>query len=579
MTAAESGPTRLHPATLISRSLKLIPQFAAGGAGYVAIIERQDMSRVLTVAAIAMGIGVVVALIGWWRFTYRVAPGEIVIEQGVLKRERRVIPFDRVQDISIEQGLLYRLFGTARVRIETGGSGEDEGDLDAISLADAHRMRDIVRGWHKAGADGPAAATVGEEPVLFRMSLRRVFFSGLFNFSLVFLAVIFGAVQYLEQLFGFDLYNPERWRIPAEAAAGAVTLQITLILAFLLWLAGMVAGVLRTVARDFGFTLSRGETGLRRRRGLFTLSETVIPVRRTQVAAIDSGLLMRALGWFQLSFQTLGADRKEGGLQSAAPFARLGEILPILAEPGFPPPPPRADFIGMPRRALIRRAAPLLLAAALAGIAAAVIEPAAAIPALVLFALAIGAALRLRKHHYAIGERALFVSDGLLRRRLWIVPFEKLQTLELSRSPLQRWLRLATIRIDTAGASALRHPAIVDLDARDADALSERLLRLFHVRRASLREAAPRRVGEGDQREHHRHLDQDTDHGGERGAAAEAEQADRHRDRQLEEIGRADQRAGGGDGEGDAPRPGGGISDREDGVGLDEDRRRDERDQ
>jgi membrane protein YdbS with pleckstrin-like domain len=310
MNPAAAAPRRLHPATLVSRSLKLIPQMAAGGAGYVAIVEQQGWGRVLAVAAIAAAIGVAAALVSWWRFTYRVAPGEIVIDQGVLRRERRVIPFDRVQDISIERGLLYRLFGTARVRIETGGSGTDEGDLDSIALADAHRMRDIVRGWHLAD-DGAAEAKPAEaEPLLFGMSLRRVLFSGLFNFSLVFLAVLFAGLQYVEQITDIGLYEPERWAIPAEAAAGAVTLQVTLIIIALLWLAGMVAGVLRTLSADYGYRLTRTEAGLRRRRGLFTLYEAVIPIRRMQAAAFDSGLLARALGRFGLVPPVLAALRR-----------------------------------------------------------------------------------------------------------------------------------------------------------------------------------------------------------------------------------------------------------------------------
>ena len=66
-----------------------------------------------------------------------------------------MIPFDRVQDIAIEQRLLARLFGTAKVKIETGGAAKDEGNLDMIALADAQALRDQVR-------HGPAAAAAAE---------------------------------------------------------------------------------------------------------------------------------------------------------------------------------------------------------------------------------------------------------------------------------------------------------------------------------------------------------------------------------------------------------------------------------
>lgn len=481
--APDAGsPRRLHPATLAARTLKVLPQMAAGGAGYGVVVEEQGLGGVLFFAGIAALIGAGIALLGWLRFTYRVAEREIVIESGILHRQRRVIPFDRVQDISIERGLLARIFGTARVKVETGGSAADEGDLDMIGLADAHALRDRIRRRHGAArADGEAAAPK-EEPVLFEMDVPRLFLSGLFNFSLLFLAGIFAVLEYLDN---FGLYDWEAAFRPeeAEAAAGMVTLRGFLIGAGLLLLLGIVTGVARTVARDFDFRLTRAEAGLRRRRGLFTLSEVVIPLRRTQVAQIDSGFVARALGWQRLSFQTLGADRSEGGVQVAAPFAREDEILPILAEPGFPPPPPREAFRRAPGRGAVRRAAAPFAGAVLAAAAAFAVDSRAGLIAAALVLLAGAGLLRWRRHRYLLGERALFVTGGLFRRRLWVIPFEKAQAIFVASGPLQRALGLASVLVDTAGASSLGEPEIVDLDAADAERLAARLLALFHEAR------------------------------------------------------------------------------------------------
>ncbi len=484
MTEGLSERRRLHPATLIARWLRVVPQMLAGGIA-ITVSGRGGggLAGFLWVAGIALAIGAVFVLISWWRFTYRIGGDEIVIEKGLLQRQRRIIPFDRIQDIAIEQPLLARLFGTAKVKIETGGAARDEGMLDMIALADARTLRDHVR----RGARAEAVAESAGEPLLFAMGLPRLLLSGLFNFSLIFLAAIVAVAQQLEQ-FGLldDWVTPER----AEAAAGFATLRVALVAATAVVLLGLVAGVARTVARDFGFRLTRTEGGLRRKRGLFTLSEVVIPLRRTQVAVIDGGPVARLFGWYRLSFQTLGADQKEGGLQVAAPFARIDEILPILAEAGFPAPPPRAAFHGMPRRALLRRAAPYLLLAALAAIAALLVEARAGLGAAVMVAAAVYAVLRWRRHSHALDGRALFVRGGLLRRRLWIVPFEKAQTIIVSRSPVQRRLRLASLLVDTAGASAMRAPEMDDLDASEAEAMAAQLLALFHAARARLRPVA-----------------------------------------------------------------------------------------
>lgn len=483
MTEPAPEARRLHPATLVTRSLRVAPQMLAGGAGYAAVVAQEGLGGILLIAAAAALVGVVGALLVWWRFRYTVFDDEIVIESGVLHRQRRVIPYDRVQDIAIERRLLARLFGTARVRVETGGSAADEGNLDMIALADAHALRDHIRRRRSEGTAEPAALPTADEPVLFEMDLAQVLFSGLFNFSLIFLAAIFALLQYLDD---FGLVDVGEWFTPerTEQAAGLVGLRLTLVLVALVLTLGILAGVVRTVARDFGFRLTRAEAGLRRRRGLLTLTEVVIPIRRIQAAVIESGPVARRLGWYRLSFQTLGADRKEGGVQVAAAFARLEQLVPILAEAGFPMPPPRTEFAHVPRRALVRWAGQYLLVGAVAAAAAWLIEPRIGLAALVMLALAVLGALRWRRHAYALDDQALFVADGVFNRRVWTLPFGRTQTLLVSRGPLQRRLRLATLLMDTAGASLFRSPEVVDLDGSDADALADRLLSLYYRARS-----------------------------------------------------------------------------------------------
>ncbi len=489
MSDGGAGTRRLHPATLVVRWLKVVPQMLAAFIGLTVAMAKEGAGSVLLIAALLLLTGAAFVALAWWRFTYRVEANEIVIEQGVLQRQRRVIPFDRVQDIAIEQPLLARIFGTARVSVETGGSDKEEGRLDMIGLADARALRDRVRHGKAAisvAVDEGTELGLAAEPLLFAMDVPRLLLAGFFNFSLVFLAVIAAAAQYLDQ-FGLvewnQWFNPER----ADQALHMATVGTAATIAVALVLAGMIAGVVRMVSANFGFRLTRAEAGLRRKRGLVTLTDLVIPRRRTQVALIESGPIGRLFGWHALSFQTLGADPKDGGLQIAAPFARMEELLPILAEAGFPAPPPRTEFHGVPRRALLRRAGPWLVLAAIATGAAFAVEPLAGLGGALLLALAIAAVLRWRKHGHKLDDRALFVRHGFLTRRLWIIPFEKTQTISVSRGPLQRPLALASLLVDTAGSSGMHNQAIVDIDARDAERMAERLLALFYPARARAR--------------------------------------------------------------------------------------------
>ncbi|HEX8645233.1 MAG TPA: PH domain-containing protein [Allosphingosinicella sp.] len=478
---------RLHPTTLVSRTLRAIPEAAGGMAAYAALIARADASQIVFLVMVALALAALIAFLGWWRFRYGVGTSEIVIESGVIRRRRRVIPFERVQDIAIEQRLLARLFGTAHVRIETGGAAADEGHLDSISLADAHGLRDHIRGSHVVtdAAGGAASSSPAAEPMLFEMGFGRVLYSGLFNFSLVFVAAIFAVLQNVDE---FGLWRPKDLPPDMVERVGSAWLAASLALGFAVLLLGFVAGVVRTLARDYGYKLTRAPNGFRRRRGLATLSEAVIPIRRIQVARLGNGLVMRALGWHRLDFQTLGADPKERGAQVAAPFARIDEVRPILAEAGYPDEREAGEWRRGPVLSFVRRGlAPLLAGLAMVAVALA-LEPLNFIAAAVLLLLAALAPLRWHRHRHALGGRAFYVRSGVLNHSIRIMPYANVQAIEVTRGPVQRLLGLATVRVDTAGAGAGGVRA-VDLAAGDAAALAGRLLDLFNEHRRRRKDA------------------------------------------------------------------------------------------
>ncbi|HEY0626070.1 MAG TPA: PH domain-containing protein [Allosphingosinicella sp.] len=493
MTLETVADRRLHPATFLTGALKQLPQYALGLPAAVGFMSESGLDTILLLALGGILAAAAGAWLHWRRFRYGLGAREIVIESGILHRKRRVIPFDRIQDIDIEQGLLARAFGMAKVRIETGGSAKDEGNLDSVALDEAHRLRELLRrgarGEVHEGPWGAAALPAEDEPLIFHMPLGRVLLAGLFNFSLVFLAVIFGALEYAEPVLGVDPLKME-WIEPARALAAQATWGVTALgLAFLLVL-GLIAGVLRTLARDFRFRLTRSTAGLRRRRGLFTLTEAVVPLRRVQVSIIRSGAVARLFGWHGLEFQTLNADAGQAGNQVAVPFGRMDELTRVLREVRPAPLPEDSAFVRVSKRHILRQSIRWTAFLILPIAAAAVFFPPAALLLLALPLAAGAAALQWKHHRYCVAADALYVRHGFLTRRLWIIPFERIQTLAMDQGPLQRRLGLASLTADTAGASLLRMPVIANLPAEIAAALAAALLTRHKAARARLKLAA-----------------------------------------------------------------------------------------
>lgn len=480
MTEATVADRRLHPGSAVIRFIRALPQIVvivpviaarASGAGWSAALGGAAVAALLT--------GLFVWL-GWRRFRYGVGPAGIVIEQGVFNRTRRSIPLDRVQDVDVERGPLHRLFGLARVRIETGAGGKDEGVLDSVSLGEADRLRAAVRGGQVDVHAEPVRPVSGRSAI-FVMDLPRVLLFGLFNFSLVYIAGIYAVLNFFDDWLPFGRADLKRYAGEAvhRVEEGAVTPMLLLIVALIAVLLGVAAGIARTLAREYGYRVSAEPAGFRRERGLFTRSEAVIPRRRVQLALVETGPFRRLGGWFALSFQTLGeGEKNDGGRQAVAPFARIAEVTAIVADARPLRLPDPALLRPVSRKHVLRALLPWLLLPMLAVAIGGFFFPPVWFGLIAVAGQAMIMLLERRRHRYAFDGDMLFVQRGWWRQRLWLVPVGSVQTLSLERSPLQRLLGLATVAVDTAGAAVLATPNICDLRHGDAVVLRDTLGRV-----------------------------------------------------------------------------------------------------
>lgn len=469
----DGEPRQLHPATMVITMMRGAPSTLLGVPALLAFGARADLWLVLTGAAAVFLVAAGARWIAWSRFTYTLVADAVVIESGVFSRNRRTIPYERVADVGIERRPLQRLFGLARVTLETGGAGADEGALDSVSAAEAERLRRLLcHGRASAGRDTvlsgnaePRASTPADGALVFSMDRRRVLLWGLFNFSLVWIAVGFGALQYMDRSLGLDsslLWDAVMARTGAVRAMPPTTLASAFAaVAAVILAVGVAAGLIRTTLRDHGYRLTDEGGRFRRTRGLFTRSEAIISLPRVQLVAIDDGICRRRLGWSRLRAQVLGGDGAEGR-QDLAPFARTEEVDRVLRALRLTR--ARASELeavarGHISRALLRRVGPialLILAAALATPLALLATP--------LLALVVGATLLGHRHHrYRISSGLLQVQRGVLNRTTWIAPVSRVQVVSLRRSWLQRRLGLATVLVDTAGGARFRRPDIHDV--------------------------------------------------------------------------------------------------------------------
>ncbi|WP_446654511.1 PH domain-containing protein [Blastomonas sp.] len=486
---------RLHPLTLMLNLVRQVPQAILG---LIALrLSGPDELRpwVGLFALLALLAMVGFEFYRWWRFSYRLDPEELRIASGVFSRNVRSIPYERIQDVNLEQGPLARLVGLAKVRLETGSSGSgDEGALDSVDLAEAGRLRDVIRlrkaqqadgarsGESEAGT-GAVALPQTDAPLLFGMDMKRILIAGFFNFSLVFFAVVGAVVNNLDFLMPDDFWNPRRLLdflgLDDLFAALDLAARIASVIAALVGLVvvGLVGGIIRTVLREYGFRLERTETGFRRRRGLLTLTDVVMPLHRIQAAVIATGPIRRRFGWYELKVQSLASDSEKESDHSIAPFATADELRHVLGETRIAW---DTDYPSMRGVDPAMWWVPLVFALPVPilglGISAYFASPWIALAYLALPLVPLFSWLYWRAHRYALLGQQLYVRTGFWNQTLTLLPLRRVQSVDIKQSFVSRFIGLADVAIGVAGRSGA--VTIQAIPLGDAIALREELLGL-----------------------------------------------------------------------------------------------------
>jgi len=475
---------RLHPLAvlLIARRFLGVSLLPAA-----ALLLSAGTRVIVPLLAVALLVGVPLAVLSWSRFRYRVAGGRLELHSGVVSRKVRTIPLERLRGVDVTAPFLHRLLGLVRVEVEAaaGGGSRAELSLAAVSREDAERLRAVLLGApageeHEAGPRRLYRATPGLLALGGITSMRYLLAP----------AAIVGFVFNLAD----DLPGDVAERA-ADAAADRAPTDPVLIA--LLVAAAAVAVLLFAAAGsllvDWAFTLEDDGERLTARRGLLTRRIVQLDRDRIRGADLRDTPLRRPFRIASMTAIAAGLRGRTGGT-TLAPSIRTGEAAALLRSVDPHAPDPGVVLAAHPPAARARRLVRALPLPVLLLVAATVaLVPWAMAAAAALTALAVPLALdRYRQlGHRFDGRRVTLRGGSLLRRWSELDPAAAV-SFELRSSPGQRRAGVCTLTLHLGqGAGSRRALDIGEEQAAELMALLEpRLLAPLVAAPTAGREAA-----------------------------------------------------------------------------------------
>lgn len=290
-----------------------------------------------------------------WRFrSFRITAEAVEERSGILFRQHRRAPLERIQSVNLQRPLLARVLGLTEISVQTAGTG---GKVSLRYLSHAHakevreqilRVRAIVREDARQGsAEGAGSAEGGPlgEP---RPGAAAPIFPNAKPGSIP-AALDRRAVDFVD--FDIDVEAEQTGslvRVPVGRLLGSIVLSWDLLIPLTIVVAGLVVGVVwhpgafaivvpggiamigigfGQFNRGFGFTLSRSADGIRVGAGLTATNTETIPLRRIHAIEARQPLGWRPFGWWRVRITTAGHSVSQGGQNRMQNF-----VLPVGLE-------------------------------------------------------------------------------------------------------------------------------------------------------------------------------------------------------------------------------------------------------
>lgn len=255
----------------------------------------------------------------YWFYQYRISQDTFEVSAGLFKKRYLNLPFERIQNIKLEQPLIYRFTGHVAVTLDSAGSKDEEAKIYALTQQDANALREAILLARKADQPDSQATLVNatpspanqgaeqDEQLLNTRSILDLIIHGVANNHLWLLLGALLSAQDVLLLWVEGLLSDLGINIDdviAHATGSWWQISAAALMLFLLLLIPLsLLSILGSIIVFYNYRLSRLSDRYIRRCGLFTRQEVSVRLSRIQMIESKQDWLDRLIGRTNLVFQ------------------------------------------------------------------------------------------------------------------------------------------------------------------------------------------------------------------------------------------------------------------------------------
>ncbi len=458
---------RQHPIAAVSQFLTVVRQNLIPIAIFLVLGTRNTDNFFWYFFGFGVVSTLVLGIVGWLRFTYRVDGDELQIKKGIFVRKNLYLTKDRIQVIDITEGILQRIFGLVKVEVKSAGSGTSSATISAITRDEALELRSLLRGEAKpAEEESVEVEEVSEPEVLeWRLSGRDLLLAALTSGNFGLIASILGAIS--GQLDQFITEENMYYILDKVPGLGNTSLFVGVFI--LIFVISYVFSFIGVVFQYSDFKVEKKEKELHITSGLLERKHITVPFNRIQALRFVEGIFREPFGYGMLYVESAGFEQKSNErsivllpfIKKAKLKAFMNEFIEEVEQPENTVTPPNRAFLRYLRRPNYILIVTVLIIWWFWDFG------------WIFFGFLIPATflgwLRFNDAKLSFNQKMMTLQYRVLAKRTAFFKKNRAQVSEITANPFQKFGDLATAHITVASGAGGKAFSVMDLDQKDAE--------------------------------------------------------------------------------------------------------------
>lgn len=204
-----------------------------------------------------------------------------VVHKGFLEKTNLSIPFEKIQQININQNLIHKLFNLYEIQMDTAGSSSTEVDIKAVSKSTANDFKVIAREIKKLSLSATDSELLSKTDASFEIGLKTLIKTGLTTRYFETLSLIIGGLFLgLQLLDDYELrFTSDLTDIAKEAdySYGLITYLVLGVIATVL-----LINLITTVVKFYKYKATRSSKNLEIKYGLIKTKSVLLSPQKVQ---------------------------------------------------------------------------------------------------------------------------------------------------------------------------------------------------------------------------------------------------------------------------------------------------------